>query len=72
LITATKFWYGFQSEGINATVGSETSTNLSEANFTEENLTGKILGGVIIDGVILCKTTMPDGTINKVGCKNQP
>ena len=68
LITASIFWYGFQSEGINATVGSETSVNFSGANLTGANLTGVYLTGVILDGVIFCNTTMPDGTINNRGC----
>jgi hypothetical protein len=44
--------YGFQSEGINATEGSETNANFS---------------GVILDGAIFSETNMPDGTINNVG-----
>ena len=39
LITASIFWYGFQSEGINATVGSQTSANFSGADLTGANLT---------------------------------
>ena len=63
LITASIFWYGFQSKRINATEGSETSANLSGVN-----LTGANLKGVNLDGVIFCNTTMPDGMINNVGC----
>jgi uncharacterized protein YjbI with pentapeptide repeats len=68
LMTASIFWYGFQSERINATVGSETSTNLSGANLTGANLTEVSLTGAILDGVIFCNTTMPDGTLNNSGC----
>ena len=35
-----------------------TGTNLTDVNLT----------GVILDGVILCKTTVPDETINNLGC----
>ena len=63
LIAVSIFWYGFQNQGANATVGSETS-----ANFSGANLTGANIIGVILDGVIFCNTTMPDGTINNVGC----
>ena len=68
LITASIFWYGSQSEGINAKVGSQTSANFSGADLTGANLTGVNLTGVILDGVIFCNTTMPDGTINNGVC----
>ena len=68
LIAVSIFWYGFQSNRVNATEGSETSSNLSGANLTGEILTGVNLTGVILDGVIFCNTTMPDGTINNGVC----
>ena len=68
LIAASIFWYGFQSQRVNATEGSETSANFSGADLTGANLTDVNLTGVILDGVICCNTTMPDGTINNVGC----
>ena len=68
LIAVSIFWYGFQSQGVNATEGSETSANFSGANLTGANLTDVNLTGVILDGVIFCNTTMPDGRINNVGC----
>ena len=68
LIAASIFWYGFQSEGVNATEGIESSANLSGANLTGANLTGVKLTGVNLDGVIFCNTTMPDGTINNLSC----
>ena len=60
VIAVSIFWYGFQSQRVNVTEGSETSANFSGAN----------LSGVSLDGVILCNTTMPDGTINNKSCKN--
>ena len=48
---------------VDSKVGSETSAIFSGANLTGANLTG-----VILDGVTFCNTTMPDGTINNVGC----
>jgi hypothetical protein len=63
LIAVTIFWYGFKSQGVNATEGSEIS-----ANFSGANLTGANLIGVVLDGVIFCNSTMPDGTINNVDC----
>ena len=73
LIAVSIFWYGFQNKGVNATVGSETSANflgadLTGADLTGVNLTNVNLTGVILDGVIFCNTTMPDGTINNLGC----
>ena len=68
LISASIFCYGFQSERVNATEGSETSANFSGADLTFANLTDVNLTGVILDGVIFCNTTMPDGTINNLGC----
>ena len=68
LIAVSIFWYGFQSQRVNATEGSETSANFSGADLTGANLTDVNLTGVILDGVIFCNTTMPDGTINNVGC----
>ena len=68
LIAVSIIWYGFQNQGVNATVGSETSANFSGANLTSANLTEINLTGVTLDGVIFCNTTMPDGTINNVGC----
>ena len=72
LIAVSIFWYGFQSPGVNATEGSETIANFSGADLTGANLTDVNLTGGIIDGVIFCNTTMTDGTINNVGCKNKP
>ena len=68
LIAVSIFWYGFQSQRVNATEGSETSANFSGADLTGANLTDVNLTGVILDGVTFCNTTMPDGTINNVGC----
>ena len=68
LIAVSIFWYGFQSQRVNATEGSETSANFSGADLTGANLTDVNLTGVILDGVIFCNTTMPDGTINNLGC----
>ena len=70
LIAVSISWYGFQSHRVDAKVGSETSANLSGANLTDANLTGVNLTGVILDGVIFCNTTMPDRTINNVGCNS--
>ena len=39
-------------------------------SFSGADLTGANLSGVSLDGVILCNTTMPDGTINNISCKN--
>jgi uncharacterized protein YjbI with pentapeptide repeats len=61
-------WYGFQSQRVNATEGSETSSNFSEADLTGANLTDVNLTGVILDGMIFCNITMPDGTINNLVC----
>jgi uncharacterized protein YjbI with pentapeptide repeats len=72
LIAVSIFWYGSQNQGVNITVGSETSANFLGANLTGTILTGVNLTRVIFDGVVFCNTTMPDGTINNVGCKNQP
>ena len=63
-------WYGFQGQSVQATTGSETSSDMPPTNFTGADLTGAILGGVSLDGVILCNTTMPDGKINNTSCKN--
>jgi uncharacterized protein YjbI with pentapeptide repeats len=63
VIAVSIFWYGFQSQKVNATEESETSANFSGADPTGANLTG-----VILDSVIFCNTTMPDGTINNEGC----
>jgi uncharacterized protein YjbI with pentapeptide repeats len=71
LIAVFIFLYGFQNQGVNATEGCETSANFSGANLTSAKLTDLNLTGVILDGVIFCNTTMPDGTINDVGCLNQ-
>ena len=68
LIAVSIFWYGFQSQRVNATEGSETSANFSGAVLTGANLTDVNLTGVILDGVIFCNTTMPEGTINNSGC----
>ena len=68
LIAVSIFWYGFQSQRVNAREGSETSANFSGADLTGVNLTDVNLTGVILDSVILCNTTMIDGTINNVGC----
>ena len=70
LVGATFVWYGFQSQRVNATEGSETSANFSGAHLTGAKLTYLNLTGVILDGVIFCNTTMPDGTINNTSCKN--
>ena len=70
MVVATFIWYGFQSDGVKATTGSESSADMPPTNFTGANLTGAILGGVSLDGVILCNTTMPDGKINNTSCKN--
>jgi hypothetical protein len=45
LIVASIFWQGLQSEGVNLTVGSETSTNLSGTDLIGVNLTEVILDG---------------------------
>ena len=71
VIAVSIFWYGFQSQGVNATEGSETSANFSGADLTGTNLTGVNLTGLVLEGVIFCKTTMPDGTVNNEGCWNQ-
>jgi uncharacterized protein YjbI with pentapeptide repeats len=68
LIAVSIFWYGFQSQRVNATEGSETSANFSGADLTGANLTDVNLTGVILVGVIFCNTTMPEGTINNSGC----
>ena len=68
VIAISILWYGFQSQRVNATEESETSANFSGADLTGANLTDVNLTGVILDGVIFCNTTMPDGTINNVGC----
>ena len=70
VIAATFFWYGFQGNSIKATTGSTISSDMPPTNFTGADLTGAKLGGVSLDGVILCNTTMPDGTINNISCKN--
>ena len=63
LIALSLIWYGFQNKSAEAMKTSQTSTD-----FTGADLTGANLTGVILDGVILCNTTMPDGTINNLGC----
>ena len=68
LIAVSILWYGFKNQGVNTMAVSETSANFSGANLTGANLTGANLTGVILDDVIFCNTTMPDGTINNVGC----
>jgi uncharacterized protein YjbI with pentapeptide repeats len=70
VIAATFIWYGFEDKSVTATTGNETSSDMPPTNFTGADLTGANLGGVSLDGVILCKTTMPDGTINNSSCKN--
>ena len=70
MVVATFIWYGFQSDGVKATTGSESSADMSPTNFTGADLTGANLGGVSIDGVIVCNTTMPDGTINNTSSEN--
>ena len=70
LVTATFVWYGFQGGSAKATNGVKEKSNLPATNMTGANLTGANLEGVSLDGVILCKTTMPDGTINNSSCKN--
>ena len=72
LIAVSIFWCGSQNQGVNITVGSETSANFLGANLTGTILTGVNLTRVIFDGVVFCNTTMPDGTINNVGRKNEP
>ena len=72
LIAVSIYWYESQSQIVNGMEGSETSANFSGANLTDANLTDVNLIDVILDGVIFCNTTMPDGTINNVDCKNQP
>jgi hypothetical protein len=51
-------WHRFSIKSAIATKGSQTITDFTGADLT----------GVSLDGVILCNTTMPDGTINNVGC----
>ena len=70
LIAATFIWYGFPGKDVTAKTGSEISPDMPPTNFTRADLTGANLGGVSLDGVILCKTTMPDGTINNTSCKS--
>jgi uncharacterized protein YjbI with pentapeptide repeats len=68
LIAISIFWYGFQSQRVKVTERSETSANFSGADLTGTNLTDINLTGMILDGVIFCNTTMPDGTLNNLGC----
>ena len=70
VVTATLVWFGFQGDNAKATNGVEERSNLPATNLTGADLTGANLEGVSLDGVILCKTTMPDGTINNSSCKN--
>jgi len=70
VVTATFVWYGFQGDSAKATNGVKERSNLPATNLTGADLTGANLKGVNLDGVILCKTTMPDGTINNSSCKN--
>jgi uncharacterized protein YjbI with pentapeptide repeats len=70
VIAATFIWYGFQGQSVQATTGSETSSDMPPTNFTEADFTRANLGGVSLDGFILCNTTIPDGTINNTSCKN--
>jgi uncharacterized protein YjbI with pentapeptide repeats len=70
MVAFTFIWYGFQSNGVKATTGSENSSDMPPTNFTGADLTGANLSGVSLDGVTLCKTTMPDGTINNSSCEN--
>jgi uncharacterized protein YjbI with pentapeptide repeats len=74
MVVATFIWYGFQSNGVKESTGSESSTamppkNFTGADLTGADLTGANLEGVSLDGVILCNTTMPDGTISNTSCK---
>ena len=70
LFSLSVFWYGFEGKSVTATTESEISSDMPPTNFTGADLTGANLGGVSLDGVILCNTTMPDGTINNISCKN--
>ena len=70
MVTATFVWHGFQGDSAKATNGGKERSNLPATNLTGADLTGANLKGVNLDGVILCKTTMPDGTINNSSCKN--
>jgi uncharacterized protein YjbI with pentapeptide repeats len=71
IVVAVSFiWYGFQSDAVIATTGSESIADKPPTNFTGANLTGANLEGVSLDGVILCNTIIPDGTTNNSSCKN--
>jgi uncharacterized protein YjbI with pentapeptide repeats len=70
MVAATFVWYGFEGKSITKTTRSETSSDMPPTNFSGADLTGANFNGVSLDGVILCNTTMPDGTINNVSCKN--
>ena len=62
-------WYGFQGESVKERTVIDNSSILPPANLTGADLTGANLRGVNLDGVILCKTIMPDGSINNSSCK---
>jgi uncharacterized protein YjbI with pentapeptide repeats len=70
VIAAIFIWYGFKGQSVKAITWSETSSDMPQTNFTGADLIGENLGGVSLNGVILCKTTMPDGTINNISCIN--
>jgi len=70
VIAATFVWYGFQGNSVKAKTESTISSDMPPTNFTGADLTGANLGEVSLDGVILCKTIMPDGTINNTSCKS--
>ena len=70
IVAVTFVWYGFQNGIAKRTNYIEHSSNFPAANLTRADLTGANLEGVNLDGVILCKTIMPDGSINNSSCKN--
>ena len=43
--------------------------DVNQADFTDANLKGALMSEVKnIEGAVFCRTTMPDGSLNNVGC----
>ena len=54
--------------GANLTDANLSDADLFFANLTDANLTGANLTGTDLTATVFCRTTMPDGTVNNLGC----
>ena len=54
--------------GANLSGATLDRTGVADADFTDANLAGATIVRMSLSDAILCRTTMPDGTLNNDGC----